>query len=193
MASHHPLLLHQTLKANHATIMRVKHELHQGGHHTVKVSVFFFCTGVERQNQHLNKLFTGKIHSRIVWLWYDKDTTMTFFVFGDVQDVWKPKKQKQKKQWNLIFMWLAWNRETLTKQILRTTSNKSFTLKNDRGILSLKVEHNLSWVFQESSVNKQKETVNQHWKTYSTIFTHYKFSTQKGLQFTIKLPAMMKK
>lgn len=45
MASHHPLLLHQTLKACKTSIMRIQHELHQRRHHAAQVSVFLLCAG----------------------------------------------------------------------------------------------------------------------------------------------------
>lgn len=48
MASHHPLLLHQTLEPVTAAVVRVQHELHQRGHHTIQVSVFFLCARATR-------------------------------------------------------------------------------------------------------------------------------------------------
>lgn len=47
MAGHHPFLLHQSLKPEEAAIMRVQHQLHQGGNDTAQVSVVFFCRGTE--------------------------------------------------------------------------------------------------------------------------------------------------
>lgn len=55
MASHHPLLLHQTLKASEAAIMRVQHELHQGRHHAAQVSVVFFCKRWKKQQTPQSK------------------------------------------------------------------------------------------------------------------------------------------
>lgn len=56
MASHHPLLLHQTLKASETSVMRVQHELHQRRHHAAQVSVFLLCAGgTERRRSGIHE------------------------------------------------------------------------------------------------------------------------------------------